>query len=208
LKNQGLTTQDFQIRELNPATNIRLFLSHALDQKGRPFYDMPLVTDTKDIIFGYENNPRILWIISALNAEHVKIAPSSLERLDKNWTDVSGQISESMRAQAALGLIIAFLCILLYITIRFEFAYAVSATVCLAHDVLISLGAIGPSSLLWRTNTNRPQYHSSLMTIVGYSLNDTIIVFDRIRENIKMQRKESLRNIVNIALNSTSAGPL
>ena len=203
LIHQGLSTQDFQIRELNPTSNIRLFLSHALDQKGRPFFGMPLTTDTKELGYGYENNPRISWIVSALNTEGVKISPASLERLDKNWTDVSGQISESMRNQAILGLSIALLCILVYITMRFEFTYALSATVCLAHDVLISLASVALLHYVGVPIQIDLTTIAAVMTIVGYSLNDTIIVFDRIRENIKLLRKESLRTIIVQSLNTT-----
>lgn len=203
LINQGLSAQDFQIRELNPTNNIRLFLSHSLDQKGHPFYGMPLTTDVKEIGYNYENNPRIAWIVSALTKENVKIAHSSLERLDKNWTDVSGQISDSMRNQALLGLSIALLCILIYITMRFEFTYALSATVCLAHDVLISLAAVSLLHYLGVPIQIDLNTVAAVMTIVGYSLNDTIIVFDRIRENVTLMRKESLREIINSSLNTT-----
>lgn len=203
LINQGLTAQDIQIRELNPPNNIRLFLSHSLDQKGRPFFEMPISTDEQVLGYAYESNPRIAWIVKALSAENVKISPTSLERLDKNWTDVSGQISGSMRNQAAIGLLIALLCILLYITLRFEFSFALSATICLAHDVVISLGAVGLLHYMGVPIQIDLNTVAAVMTIVGYSLNDTIIVFDRIRENILKMRKENLRTIITISLNTT-----
>ncbi len=200
---QGLKGQDFQIRELTPPNHIRLFLSHSLDLKEGAFYGMPLMTESADLGYAYENNPRIVWIVQALEQQQVKISPSSLVRLDKNWTDVSGQISNSMRKEALLGLTIALLCILVYITLRFEFTYAMSATVCLAHDVLICIGAIAILHALGVPVQIDLNTVAALLTIVGYSLNDTIIVFDRIRENVKAMRKESLREIVNLSLNAT-----
>ncbi|OGN64012.1 MAG: preprotein translocase subunit SecD [Chlamydiae bacterium RIFCSPHIGHO2_12_FULL_49_32] len=203
LMREGLSPRDFQIRELTPSNHIRLFLSRSLDKEGSPFYGLPPETESEEIGYLYEKNPRISWIVDRMNAAGLKILPASLERLEKNWTDVSGQISQKMRHQAFLGLAIALFCILLYITFRFEFTYAFSATVCLAHDVLISLGAIGLLHYFRVPIQIDLTLVAALLTIVGYSLNDTIIVFDRIRENLKLHRKESLVAIVNHSLNET-----
>ena len=66
-----------------------------------------------------------------------------MQNLDKNWTEVSGQMSDAMRNNAIIGLSIAMLGILIYITFRFEFKYAISATICLAHDVVFTVGVLG-----------------------------------------------------------------
>ena len=108
-----------------------------------------------------------------------------------------------MRNNALLGLSIALLCILVYITIRFEFKYAISATICLAHDLLFTVGVMAilhamkvPIQIDLNTVT-------ALMTMIGFSLNDTIIVFDRIREDVRLMRKSSFTEIINHALNVT-----
>ena len=200
---QGATAQDFQIRELTPTNHIRLFLSKSMQNTGRPFFGMPIENDLKDINYSYQNNPRIVWIVSALEKNHLQIAPVSLFHLDESWSEVSGQLSDSMRNSALIGLCIALICILLYITVRFEFKYAISATICLAHDVIFTIAAI---ALLHAMNVPVQidlNTIAALMTIIGYSLNDTIIVFDRIREDMRLMHKSSFREIINHALNVT-----
>jgi preprotein translocase SecF subunit len=80
---------------------------------------------------------------------------------------------------------------LLYITIRFEFKYAISATLCLIHDVIFCVGVVGILHLLGVPIQIDLHTVAALMTIVGYSLNDTIIVFDRIREETRLMRKNT-----------------
>ncbi len=181
LEKQGVKPQDFQIRELSSPTNIRIFIK-----------EIPSTNSSKSE-----------WAVHALQSSGLKIAPSSLVNLDKNWTDVSGQLSDTMRKNAAIGLGIALMCILIYITFRFEFAYALSATICLAHDVLFTVCVLGILNALKVPVQIDLNTVAALMTIVGYSLNDTIIVFDRIREDMKAMRKSSLSTIINHALNVT-----
>lgn len=200
---QGATPQDFQIRELNPPNNIRLFLSRSLQQPGHPFYGMPVQTDEKDVAYPYETNPKIVWVVQSLEKAGLKLTPQSLSQLQKNWTEISGQMSDTMRTSAVLGLTFALLCILVYITIRFEFKYAISATICLAHDVVFTVGMIAVLHAFGVPIQIDLNTVAALMTIIGYSLNDTIIVFDRIRENVRHMRKSSFSMIINNALNVT-----
>lgn len=200
---QGATTQDFQIRELTPSNNIRIFLSESLQQPGHPFYGMPLQTEEKDVAYPYENNPKIVWVVNALDKAGLAITPQSLAHLHKNWTEISGQMSDTMRTSAILGLAFALLCILIYITVRFEFKYAISATICLAHDVVFTVGMLAVLHAFGVPIQIDLNTVAALMTIIGYSLNDTIIVFDRIRENVRHMRKSSFSEIINNALNVT-----
>ncbi|MBS0605315.1 MAG: protein translocase subunit SecD [Parachlamydiales bacterium] len=203
LLKQGATQQDIQIRELTPSNNIRIFLSRSLQQPGHPFYGMPLELETKDVGFSYETNPKIVWTVQALSKSGIELTPQSLASLDKNWTEVSGQMSDTMRNNAIIGLTIALLCILVYITIRFEFKYAISATLCLAHDVIFTVGVMALLHALGLPIQIDLNTVAALMTMVGYSLNDTIIVFDRIREDVRLMRKSSFSEIINHALNVT-----
>lgn len=200
---QGATQQDIQIRELTPSNNIRIFLSRSLQQPGHPFYGMPLELDTKELGFSYESNPKIVWAVEALNKSGIELAPQSLNNLDKNWVEVSGQMSDTMRNSAIIGLSIALLCILIYITLRFEFKYAISATLCLAHDVIFTVGTMAILHALGLPIQIDLNTVAALMTMVGYSLNDTIIVFDRLREDVRLMRKSSFSEIINHALNVT-----
>jgi SecD/SecF fusion protein len=112
-------------------------------------------------------------------------------------------MSDSMRNNAVFGLALALFCILIYITWRFEFKFAISGMLCLAHDVLICLAAIAILNLLKVPIQIDLHTIAALMTIVGYSLNDTIIIFDRIREDCKLMRRNSYHEIVNHAINVT-----
>lgn len=200
---KGAHSQDFQIRELAPSNNIRILLSHSLQQSGHPFYGMPLENDLKEPAYRYELNPKIVWVVSALVDSGLKLNPESMQNLDKNWTEVSGQMSDAMRNNAVIGLMIALVCILMYITFRFEFKYALSATLCLAHDVIFTLAALALLHACGVSVQIDLNTVAALMTIVGYSLNDTIIIFDRIREDVRSMRKSSFTEIINHALNIT-----
>ena len=202
LVKQGLTSQDFQIRELSPSNNIRLFLSTSLENQGKPFHDMAVsAISTTSSYLG--ENPRIEWVVSALQQSNISLTSTSLASIDSSWSDVSGQMSETMRNNAIVGLLIALLGILFYITIRFEFKYAISATLCLAHDVVFTIGTLAILHACGVPVQIDLNIIAALMTIVGYSLNDTIIVFDRIREDIKHMKNASFSEIINHSLNLT-----
>jgi SecD/SecF fusion protein len=203
LAKEGVTTRDVQIRELSPSSTIRLFLSTSLDQPGRPFYGMPNETDFKDVNYSYENNPKIVWLVNILKKANLELTPQSLEKLDYNWSDVSGQMSDTMRWNAAIGLFLAIIGIMIYITARFEFKYAISATLCTIHDVVFTVAAIGILAAIGVPVQIDLITVAALLTIVGYSLNDTIIVFDRIREDTRLMRKHKFTEIINHALNIT-----
>jgi len=111
---------------------------------------------------------------------------------------VGGQIGAEMRRKGIMALVWSLVGIVVYISIRFEFAYAVGAIAALAHDVLITVGIY---CLLGR-QISLPIV-AALLTIVGYSVNDTIVVFDRIREDLKLVRGRSYKDIVNLSINQT-----
>ena len=92
--------------------------------------------------------------------------------------------------------------ILLYLAVRFQFAYGVAAVAALIHDVLISLGALGIACQFGAMRELNLSTIAALLTVIGYSVNDTIVVFDRIRENRRGSR-ESLREIINKSINQS-----
>ena len=203
LLTHGATTNDFQIRELSKPNQLRIQLATSMEEKGHPFYQLPENYPEGKYTYGYESNPRIVWLMNTLAEANLNVQPSQLDHLDKNWTVISGQFSDAMRNNAALGLSIALFFILLYITVRFEFKFAVAAVVGLVHDVIITLGVLALFHKLGLPVQIDLQVVGAIMTIIGYSLNDTIIVFDRIREDIKLLRKLSFKEIINHALNVT-----
>ena len=199
----GATAQDLHVRELSPDNNIKILVGRSLDQAGKPFFNMPLETDKKNITYAYQNNPRLVWIVDALEKNGIQITPQSLKNLDTNWTSISGQMSNAMRNSAIIGLSFALICILAYITFRFEFKYAISATLGLAIDVIVTAAIISILHFFGTPIQIDLNTIAAIMTIIGYSLNDTIIIFDRIREDLSHMRKHSFKDVINHALNVT-----
>lgn len=112
--------------------------------------------------------------------------------------EVKGVISRELTQKALLALAIALGGMVLYITLRFEFKFAIAAIIALLHDVLITIGVF--SILHVEINS---YFVAAILTIIGYSINDTIVVFDRIRENLKGRKKETVKDLVNASLNQT-----
>ncbi|MCY3974289.1 MAG: protein translocase subunit SecD [Simkaniaceae bacterium] len=199
----GFSSEEFQVRELSPSNHIRILLGRSLDKPGRPFSGLPLETDERGVAHGYENNPRIVRTLAALSKGGVLPEPGALKEIGDSWTGVSGQISRAMKREALIGLLVALASILVYIAIRFRMQYALSATLCLFIDVIATLSVVAilhVAGVPVRIDLNTV---AALMTIVGYSLNDTIIIFDRIRSDLKQAKKISFRDVVNRALNTT-----
>ena len=111
---------------------------------------------------------------------------------------VGPKIGKELQTDALKAIGLALLLILIYITFRFDRYYALGSVMALIHDVLITLGVF--SLLDYEINLS---IIAAFLTIVGYSLNDTIVVFDRIRENIPKFIKKTLNDVVNISLNET-----
>ena len=111
---------------------------------------------------------------------------------------VGPKIGKELQTDALKAIGLALLLILIYITFRFDRYYALGSVMALIHDVLITLGVF--SLLDYEINLS---IIAAFLTIVGYSLNDTIVVFDRIRENIPKYMKKTLNDVVNISLNET-----
>ncbi|EKD29165.1 MAG: hypothetical protein ACD_79C00028G0001, partial [uncultured bacterium] len=199
----GAGPQDFNIRELNPSNNLRILLGTSMDQKGKPFYQMPIDIKIVEKQYNYQTNPRIVWVINALESQGIKATQRSLEKLDQNWTLMSGQMSDSMRNNAVWGLSLALIALLIYITFRFEFKFAMSAMLCIFHDVLITIAFIPILSLIGIPIQIDLNTVAALMTIIGFSLNDTIVIFDRIREDIQHMRKHTFPEIINHSINIT-----
>jgi len=114
-------------------------------------------------------------------------------------TDAVGAIAGSQLRNKAIAVTLAALVgILLYIALRFEWTYGAAAVIAVFHDVLVTLGFF--SIFQWEVSLT---VIAALLTLVGFSVNDTIVVFDRIRENRRLNRRESLYKITNDAINQT-----
>ena len=113
---------------------------------------------------------------------------------------VTPKIGEELQAKAALAILYSFILTLIYIAIRFEFRFGLAAVIATAHDILVTLGFLA----IFRIEIALPTV-AAILTIVGYSLNDTIVVFDRIRENLNAKggRREDPKVLVNRSINET-----
>ena len=114
-------------------------------------------------------------------------------------TDVVGPvIGQELVRNALIAIVVSAIGILAYVSWRFEHRFATVAVVCLLHDVLIVLGFFAITG----REVNSP-FVASVLTVIGYSINNTIVVFDRIRENMRMKKKQSYEVLVNDSLNQT-----
>jgi len=111
---------------------------------------------------------------------------------------VGPQVGSQLRTQAGLATLYSLLGMLVYLGFRFEWIYGVAAVITVFHDTLITVGAFS----LTKTDISLTVI-AAILTLIGYSNNDTIVVFDRIRENIKLMRREKLADIVNRSINQT-----
>ena len=125
-----------------------------------------------------------------------KFAESKLVKVDKQT--VGSLVGTELAKSSVAALVLGMLGILIYLTVRFEFSFAIGALVALLHDVAITIGVF---ALLGRELSLVSV--GAILTIAGYSVNDTIVVFDRIRENIKAERGGSIATIMNVSVNET-----
>jgi preprotein translocase subunit SecF len=111
---------------------------------------------------------------------------------------VSAKVGTELAEQGGLGMLVALCIIMVYIAVRFQFKFSVGAVAALAHDLIITLGLFSVFGMEFNLNTL-----AAMLAIIGYSLNDTIVVSDRIRENFRRMRSGSPSDMVNASLNQT-----
>jgi preprotein translocase subunit SecF len=144
------------------------------------------------------------------NAEHAsgdstsKIIESALkQRYGDNVSVVRSEfvgprVGAELRTKAMVAVLISFAVTLIYLAIRFEWRFGLAAVIATAHDVLTTIAFLA----IMRLEVSLTVV-AAILTVIGYSLNDTIIIFDRVRENLKKQRNESLRDVMNRSVNET-----
>ena len=111
---------------------------------------------------------------------------------------IGGSVGNELKSKALIALFIATICMLAYIGFRFEFRFGAAAIIALLHDVLITVGVYA----VFQIPVNQA-FIAAILTIIGYSINDTIVIFDRIRENQKNMRKSSLEEVINTSVTQT-----
>jgi preprotein translocase SecF subunit len=111
---------------------------------------------------------------------------------------VGGKVSDELVRTGVFAVLLALLAIMVYVWLRFEWQFGVGAVVALLHDVIVTVGIFSILQLQFDLTIV-----AALLTIIGFSINDTVVVFDRVRENLRKYKKVPLRDVFNLALNET-----
>ncbi|MCE9678709.1 protein translocase subunit SecF [Shewanella sp. AS1] len=137
---------------------------------------------------------------SDLQVQHVLEAAATVDPSveQKRVEFVGPQVGKELAEQGGLAVLVALICILIYVSFRFEWRLALGSVAALAHDVIITLGVFSLFQLEFDLTVL-----AGVLTVVGYSLNDTIVVFDRIRENFLKMRKANPEEVVNNSITQT-----
>ena len=135
-------------------------------------------------------------IRQTLKAEAAATEFGAFEQLSSDY--VGAQVGAELRRKGALAVTLSLLGMLVYIWIRFELRFAIGAIMASIHDVLITVSVIALVDLSFDLTTI-----AGLLTVVGYSVNDTVVVFDRVGENRRSRRREPLEDLINKSLNET-----
>jgi preprotein translocase SecF subunit len=119
--------------------------------------------------------------------------------------NIGPKIGQELRRDAVMAIFYVLVAILIYVSFRFQFIYAFGAVLALFHDVLITLGAVAIFGWLvpWLNLEVNQTIVAAFLTLVGYSMNDTVVIFDRIRENLKLYKGENLIRVMNRSINDT-----
>ena len=178
-----------ELKELNPILNEISVEIPQLDNNSRKVQvsdDNVVIVRTPEMSEDVKNN--------FMKTLEEKAGKYDLLRSDK----VGASVGEELKSTAIIALLVGLILIVGYITIRFEFKFALAAVLALFHDVIIAVGGI--ALLGYEVNT---PFIAAVLTILGYSINDTIVVFDRIREVLKKKKVSTLGEAVDLSVNQT-----
>lgn len=166
------------------------------------------ITEIFDPTFGADENVAMVRIQAqdgqeSVTPELIAAVESALQQVvpDIRFISVESvgpKVSGELIQTATIAVILAIAAVLIYIWLRFEWQFAVGAVVALVHDVVLTIGVF--SELQIRFDL---AIIAALLTIVGYSLNDTVVVFDRVRENLRKYKQRPLREVLNMSINET-----
>ncbi|MEI4233499.1 protein translocase subunit SecD [Roseovarius sp. D22-M7] len=166
------------------------------------------ITEVFDPTFGPDENVAMIRIQAQEGSESV--SPEVIEEVrnalqqvvaDIEFTSVESvgpKVSGELIQAAVIAIVLAIAAVLIYIWLRFEWQFAVGAVIALVHDVALTIGIFSEFQIQFDL-----AIIAALLTIVGYSLNDTVVVFDRVRENLRKYKKKPLREVLNVSINET-----
>lgn len=176
----------------------------AMDKSGLIGSEIKTMGDEKDILIKTAQEGEGTSVAETIKAGLNSNIPNNkfeILRID----NVGPKIGKELRTSAIYATIFALIAILIYLAFRFEFVYAFGAVIALFHDVLITIGMVAIFGALFPgLNLELSQgMVAAFLTIIGFSTNDTVIVFDRIRENIKLYKNEDILRVMNKSINTT-----
>ncbi|MFK7938073.1 MAG: protein translocase subunit SecD [Roseovarius sp.] len=166
------------------------------------------ITEVFDPTFGPDQNVAMIRIQAqegeeAVTADVIRAVEAVMQEAvpDLKFSSVESvgpKVSGELIQTAAIAVILAIAAVLIYIWLRFEWQFAVGAVAALVHDVVLTIGVFSELQIQFDL-----AIIAALLTIVGYSLNDTVVVFDRVRENLRKYKKKPLSEVLNISINET-----
>lgn len=188
---KGGTVLDFKMNQ----TFVKVDVDKIIDKYAKNQYVSKTVDDAKNIEITIKSDAlspdKIAVLVKEIKDEFKK---SELISQDT----IGASVGNELKSKALVGLIIATICMLAYIGFRFELKFGAAAVIALMHDILITVGVYA----VFQIPVNST-FIAAILTIVGYSINDTIVIFDRIRENQKNMRKAPIEDVINVSVTQT-----
>ena len=173
--------------------------SYPLQDPKEPFEGSESEIALKDAALQQETLTRVQTMLETeFGIPRVKIDDEGVEQVNMSASVIGSKVSGELRTKGMIAVVASLAMVLLYIWIRFEWQFALGAVMALAHDVALTLGVFE----LFQIEFNLAIV-AAILTIVGYSLNDTVIVYDRIRENLRKYKKMLLPDVLNLSINDT-----
>lgn len=193
-------------------------LNYGIDFKGGTVVQINIGKDfNKEDVDKIVKNHTSDYVTNKVNNTQIEIRSNSLtdEEINKLFSDVKAKyklkdkdlvsqqrigpsVGKELKRKALLALLIANIAMLIYVGVRFEFRFGLAAILGLVHDILVTISVYAIFKLPLNLS-----FIAAVLTIVGYSINDTIVIFDRIRENQKKMRRKDVAEIANISITQT-----
>lgn len=166
------------------------------------------ITEVFDPTFAEDQNVAMVRIQAqegeeSVSVELINAVEAALQEVDPSITfpsveSVGPKVSAELVQTAVIAVVLAIAAVLVYIWLRFEWQFSLGAVAALVHDVVLTIGVFSLLQIRFDLATI-----AALLTIVGYSLNDTVVVFDRVRENLRKYKKKDLKEVLNLSINET-----
>lgn len=166
------------------------------------------ITEVFDPTFGDDKNVAMVRIQAqdgqeSVTADTIIAVEAALQEIDPSITfpaveSVGPKVSGELIKSAVIAVAVSLAAIMVYVWLRFEWQFALGAVAALFHDVLLTIGIFAAFQIRFDQATI-----AALLTIVGYSINDTVVIFDRVRENLIKFKKKPLRDVMNLSVNET-----